>query len=219
MSLWQRIRRAKILLRAHGYIVKKKPNPPSPPIPPVPPTNKPGEGLTGWQKDLHLLIVATLGNPYSWTYNAVRPLYLPKRRLTRAEMANLGSVRQALWLLVKNYRSDCSWGVKTLYFLIGAKDDPTGANWGTWGNSSSTYDHLPKRFGLDNAYHPSSADLARCEVGDILLVGKDGYEHMAVIAEKGTNPLLWSDGHQGAPNSYRVLDDSRRPITVCIPKT
>lgn len=221
LSLWQRLHKARVLLRGTKYEVRpihRKPNPPSPSLPTVPPTTKAGQGHTGWQFDLHRVMHATLNNPYGWTYNEVRPLYLPKRRLTRAELATLSTVRKALAVLVTAYRSDCSWGAKTLFFLIGAKDDPTGLSWGPWGNSSSIYQHLPKRFGLDNAYHPTPADLARCKVGDIGVVGRNGADHVWVIMEEGENPLVWSDGHQGAPNSYRVLDDTRRPISVCIPK-
>jgi len=221
LTVWQRLRRARHLLRGTRWTVKRihrKPNAPSPVLPHRPPTKQPGEGLSGWQKHLHTVMVATLGNPYGWTYNEVRPLYLPKRRLTVTELATFAGVKKGLGLLVSRYRSDCSFGAKTLFWLIGAKDDPTGTNWGPWGNSSSIYAHLPKRFGLNNAYHPASADLARCEVGDILVVGLNGGEHVAVILEKGPNPLVWSDGHNGAPDSYHVLDDARRPISVCVPK-
>lgn len=228
LTAWERLHRARLLVRRARRLLRgtrytvgrihKQPNPPSPPLPVTPPTKKPRAGLAGWQKDLHLVMVATLGNPYGWTYNLVRPLYLPKRRLTRAELATITAAKKALALLVTKYRSDCSWGAKTLFYLIGAADDPTGQAWGGYGNSSSIYSHLPKRFGLDNAYHPTGADLARCKVGDIGVVGVNGKDHVWVVMEEGSNPLVWSDGHQGAPNSYRVLDDARRPISVCIPK-
>jgi hypothetical protein len=71
---------------------------------------------------------------------------------------------------------------------------------------------------LDNTYSPKPTDLAKCKVGDIGVVGVNGSEHMFCIMEPGPNPLVWSDGHQGAPDSYRVLDDTRRPISICIPK-
>lgn len=183
------------------------------------PTRRPGAGLTGTRKALHKLMVATAGNPFHWTYYEVRPIYLPKRRLTNGELGGpLAVLKATLAKVVASYRSDCSWGVKTLHWLAGCTDDPTGENWGPWGNSSSTYLHLPKRPGLDNAYHPTAAALATCQVGDIGVVGVNGSEHMFAIMEAGPNPLVWSDGGQESPNCYHILDDTRRPISVCIPK-
>lgn len=201
----------------------KQPNKnPGAPTKHVPPTVKPGHGLAGSRKALHKLMFVTAGNPFAWTYYEVRPISLPKRRLMPAELSgSMATLKNALRALVERYKSDCSWGVKTLHWLAGCTDDPTGENWGPWGNSGSTYDHLPKRPGLDNATASVSALgklLAVCEVGDILLVGENGSEHMTMIMEAGEDPLLWSDGHEGAPNCYHVSDDPRRPISVCIPK-
>jgi hypothetical protein len=193
------------------------PNKPSPAIAHVAPTRKPGEGLTGAQARLHKVMVATVGNPFGWTYNFIRPLTLPKGKLTNADFASRAALNAALKRLVSRYRSDCSWGGKTLFWLVGCADDPTGEKWNGWGNTSTTYQHLPKRPGLDNAMHPAPADLARCQVGDIGLVGENGSDHFFIIMEAGPNPLVWSDGFNGAPNSYHVLDDPRRPISVCIP--
>ena len=228
LTLWERIRRAEQLLKDTRYVVKRRrkpirpgaihPNPQSQPVKPTPPTRPPGHGLTGWRKNVHIVLLATLGNPYGWTYNEVRPLALPRRRLTAAELATPAVLKATLAKLVKAFRSDCSWGAKTAFFLARCKDDPTGENWNGWGNSSSAYLHLPKRPGLDNAYSPTAAALAACEVGDIGVVGVNGSDHVFVILEKGENPLVWSDGHGGAPDSYHVLDDARRPISILIPK-
>lgn len=211
--------------RVSGYWVlvgtrpaHRKPNPPSPPVRHTAPTRKPGVGLTGKTKRLHRLMVATAGNPYHWTYNLVRPLTLPKTRVPEIAWKTNKTLAVALERRIEGYRSDCSWGAKTLFWLVGCADDPTGQKWSGYGNSSSIYAHLSKRFGLNNSYHPSPADLARCKVGDIGVVGVNGKDHVWVVMEAGENPLVWSDGHQGAPNTYRVLDDARRPISVCIPK-
>lgn len=193
-------------------------NKPSPVTTHVEPTKQATDRLTRKQKRLLRIMHATVGNPYRWTYNFVRPLYLPKRRLTDAEFASAASLKAALAKLVTRYRSDCSFGGKTLFWLAGYVDDPTGENWGPWGNTATTYQHLEKRPGLDNAYQPSAADLAKCKVGDIGLVGFNGSLHFWIVMEPGPNPLVWSDGFDGAPNSYRALDDPRRPISVCIPK-
>ncbi len=42
-----------------------------------------------------------------------------------------------------------------------------------------------------------------------LTSGPNGDEHAAMVLEPGADPLLWSDGHQGAPNSYRLSYDRR----------
>lgn len=224
LTLWERIRRAARLLKGTRYTVKPihpnaaQPNPTSPPVAHTPPTVKPGAGLTGKQKRLHQLMHATVGNPYKWTYNEVRPLYLPKTRILLVSFITAHALNRALLARVNKYRSDCSFGAKTLFWLAGVADDPTGEKWGPWGNSSSTYAYLRKRPGLDNAAQPKTSDLAKCKVGDILVVGQDGSDHLAVVMETGPNPLVWSDGRPGAPDSYRVLDDTRRPISVCVPK-
>ena len=186
----------------------------------VPPTKKPGEGLTGYRADVHRVMHATVGNPYHWMYYEVRPLQLPKGKLSPRELAHPVLLAKALRQFVKNYRADCSWGAKTIDWLVGAKDDPTGEQWGPWGNSTTTYEHLEKRPGLDNASSPIPADLAKCEVGDFLLFGPDGAWHETRIMEAGPDPLLWSDGGPGTttPNTYSLSDDARRPVSVCIPK-
>ncbi len=216
------LHRIKLALHLHKkptHPAAKHPNKPSPhPIKHVPPKKHTPAHLSVLQKRLHKVMLATVGNPYRWTYNFVRPLSLPKGKLRTADFASLASLKAALARLVTEYKSDCSFGGKTLFYIIGAPDDPTGENWNGWGNTSSTYLHLPKRPGLDNAMNPRPADLARCKVGDIGLVGKDGSDHFWIVMEEGENPLVWSDGGSNSPNSYHVLDDPRRPISVCIPK-
>jgi len=231
VPFWRRIHGHLMLVGTHPAPINPKARYPNKntgaPTKHVKPTKKPGEGLVGTRAAMHRIMLALLGNPFAWTYNEVRPLRLPKRRLTPEELASQAATRRALGELVGHYRSDCSWGTKTVDFLAGCKDDPTGELWGPWGNSTSEYEHLEKRPGLDNAYAPKAADLANCQVGDDLLFGPDGVWHATKILEAGPDPLLWSDGfgpetggspHVGAPNSYRLSDDTRRPISVCIPK-
>jgi hypothetical protein len=226
LPLLERIRRALRLLRLHGYKVKPPvhpkahvPNKPSPPVKPTAPSTKPGQVQgTLLRKRVHRVMCATVGNPYHWTYWAVRPSKLPKSRLTENAWKTLATLQAALRKLTSGAKWDCSFGVKSVFYLAGVEDDPTGEGWGAWGNSSTTYDHLPKAPGLDNALRPSAPDLARCKVGWIVLVGQDGAEHMAAIMESGPDPLLWSFGHEGAPDSYLLSADARRPISVCIPK-
>ena len=53
------------------------------------------------------------------------PEYLGKKIGAREiKLASLAALRKALTLLVTAYRSDCSFGAKTLFWLIGGKDEP-----------------------------------------------------------------------------------------------
>lgn len=220
---WNRIHWANLAGTRYGRKAKH-PNKPSPVITHVPPTKKPGEGLTGKQTHLHRIMHATVGNPLGWIYTFARPLRMPKRRLATADFASRATLIAALKKITTGARWDCSFAGKAVFYLAGYTDDPTGENWGPWGNTSTTYQHLEKRPGLDNAYHPTAAQLAKCKVGDIGLVGKDGSDHFWIVMEESDGdprgPLVWADGGPGTstPNSYRALDDPRRPISVCIPK-
>jgi len=98
--------------------------------------------------------------------------------------------------------ADCSFGVKILCDWAGVPD-PTGENYDGYGNSISIYNHLP---------HISKA---QAKTGDILLFGPNGAWHATMILEPGADPLLWSHGHQGAPNLYRLSADKRTPVTFC----
>ncbi len=98
--------------------------------------------------------------------------------------------------------ADCSFGVKVLCDWAGVPD-PTGENYDGYGNSTSIFEHLPH------------VPLAQAKTGDILLFGPEGAWHATMILSPGADPMLWSHGHQGAPNLYPLSADSRRPITVC----
>jgi hypothetical protein len=74
---------------------------------------------------------------------------------------------------------------------------------GLYGNSQTIWAALP---------HLNSP--GQLEVGDIVLFGVDGSDHAAMVMEAGSDPLLWSFGHQGAPNTYRLSYD-RRVKTYC----
>ncbi len=137
---------------------------------------------------LKRLMQATLADNqqhHDWTYAAVRPLSIP------------GS-----WRPGQHVRADCSFGVKLLCKWAGIKDDPTGENWSGYGNSSTIAAHLK--------HAAKASDL---QVGDVVTFGTDGSnEHAAMVLEPGPDPLLWSHGHQGAPNLYRVSQDGRPHI-------
>ncbi len=73
-----------------------------------------------------------------------------------------------------------------------------GLAYADWGNSSTLAAHLP------HVRYPM--DLAE---GDIVTFGPGGRDHAAMVLETGANPLLWSFGHQGAPNTYLLSQDQR----------
>lgn len=126
------------------------------------------------------LMDATVADHKNWTYEAVRPLPIPPT-----------------WKKGQKVRSDCSLGVKLLNRWSGGPD-PMNTNYGPYGNSTTLCAHLP--------HVPSPSML---EVADVITFGKNGDEHAAVVREAGVDPLLWSDGHQGAPNFYRLSQDRR----------
>lgn len=115
-----------------------------------------------------------------WTYRAVRPLPLPPN-----------------WTPGQHVVSDCSWGVRLLCHWAKAPD-PMGGNYGPVGNSQTICAHLP-HIHLPQELKP----------GDPVTFGRWGNEHAAIVMEAGADPLLWSDGHQGAPNAYRLSWDTR----------
>lgn len=133
---------------------------------------------------MHDLMRSTITDEYihhTWTYDPVRPLPVP-----------------ASWHTGQHVIGDCSKGCQ--YIAHWAKaPDPMGQGYGPYGNSQTIWTHL------QHMDEPSELD-----VGDVITFGAWGSEHAALVMEKGADPLLWSFGHQGAPNSYRLSYD-RRP--------
>lgn len=119
---------------------------------------------------------------HDWTYIAVRPLTTPARP----------------WKAGMKVRGDCSKGVQWLCWWSEAPD-PMDNGFAPYGNSQTIWSHLQ---------HLTSP--AELEVGDIVTFGKWGSDHAAMVIEAGPDPLLWSFGHEGAPNTYRLSLD-RRP--------
>jgi hypothetical protein len=148
------------------------------------PTTTPG--LSPARKLLHELMLETLADSRHWDYRAIRPQTIPPS-----------------WVKGKHVDSDCSDGVRMLCRWAGVTDDPAGNHYGPYGNSSSIWAHL---------HHVTTA--AQLEVGDIVVFGTMGKDHAAAVLDPGPDPLLWSDGHQGAPNTYRLSVD-RRVKTYC----
>ncbi len=135
-----------------------------------------------YRKRLETLMDETVADRRNWTYHAIRPLPHAPRPWT-----------QGMKVL-----SDCSVGVRNLCWWAKSPVDPMGRDWDAYGNSQTLWSRCQH---LD---HP--ADLL---VGDFVTFGRDGDEHAAMVRERGPDPLLWSDGHQGAPNYYRLSLDRR----------
>lgn len=154
--------------------------------------------ITDLRAKLHSLMQETLADEaarHDWTYHAVRPCVVP-----------------ASWHAGLRVSGDCSKGVQFLCKWAGAALDPMGMHYGDWGNSETLCVHLQ--------HLGSARDLL---VGDIVTFGVRGSEHATMVMERGDNPLLWSFGHQGAPNTYRLSQDGRvhqflrNPVPVYVP--
>lgn len=134
--------------------------------------------------ELHRLMLATMfdeAQRHDWDYRAVRPLVVP-----------------AVWKPGDHVVGDCSKGVQYLDRWAGNQFDPMGMGWGPFGNSQTLCLHL------EHVASPGDLD-----VGDDVTFGWAGNEHAAKVLEKGPDPWMWSFGHQGAPNKYRLSWDRR----------
>lgn len=120
-----------------------------------------------------------------WTYHAVRPCYMP----TVARH----------WQARTKVVGDCSKGCQFVSWWSPPAPDPMGQQWGPNGNSQTLW------MNCQHLDHPSEL-----LVGDFVTFGYDGSEHAACVLEAGNDPLLWSFGHPGSPNTYRLSQD-RRP--------
>jgi hypothetical protein len=132
----------------------------------------------------------------NWSYHAIRPMDVP------ATYTPGGG---------QHVNGDCSKGVQYLCRWVDAPD-PMNEHYDPYGNSQTLATRLN--------HVGSAADLL---VGDIVTFGRYGQDHAAMVLEAGADPLLWSFGHQGAPNTYRVSQDRREkqflrnPLPVYVP--
>lgn len=120
---------------------------------------------------------------HDWTYDAIRPMPVPTPTRKFLHVAK---------------RGDCSKGVQYNCWWVPGCPDPMGRGFDPYGNSQTIWLHL------HHVAHPSEL-----EVGDPVTFGVAGEEHAAVVLERGADPLMWSFGHQGAPNTYRLSYDKR----------
>lgn len=129
---------------------------------------------------------------HNWRYLAVRP------------EAMTGS--RGHYPAGEHIDSDCSKYVQRVCFWTPGAPDPMKNGWGAYGNSSticSVLEHLAR-----------PTDLLP---GDPVTFGPNGDEHAAICLEPGPDPLLASDGHEGAPNTYRLSWDRREHQLLRLP--
>lgn len=146
-----------------------------------------------YRAKLATLMKATLADEAAhgdWTYLAVRPCGMPTA--TRK------------WTAGTAVRGDCSKGVQFLCWWTPGINDPMGEDYGAYGNSQTLWSHLQHL-----------GDKIELLVGDFVTFGVSGEQHAAMVLEaaakaNGYDPLLWSFGHPGTPNAYRLSED-RRP--------
>lgn len=139
---------------------------------------------------MHTLMRETLGEQaalHDWFYRAYRPMYVP-----------------STYVRGKRKYGDCSKGCQFIAKWGGAPD-PMGRHFDAYGNSSTMTVHLPH---LDH--------LSELKVGDYVTFGPYGSSHAACVMSLLKNSaghtydlILWSFGHQGAPNQYRLSYDRR----------
>lgn len=138
--------------------------------------------------EMHDVMVETIRDELvhrDWIYAPVRPCNMPTAHRVYVPGARV--------------RGDCSKGVQFVAWWSPNAPDPMGMNWGSFGNSQTIW------MNCQHLAHPSEL-----RVGDFATMGPDGSDHAVAIIEAGADPLAWSFGHQGAPNSYRLSYD-RRP--------
>lgn len=151
--------------------------------------------LSPIRAQLAKLMKATLADEAAhgtWTYRAVRPMPVPPS-----------------WKPGQAVVSDCSKGVQMLVAWATNRDlrfDPMGNGYDLWGNSTTIAAHLQ---------HLASP--SELEVADVVTFGPNGDAHAGIVLEAGDDPLLWSDGHQGAPNTYRLSQDGREAQYLRLP--
>lgn len=143
------------------------------------------------RNQLEALMKATLADEVAhrdWTYEAIRPMPVP-----------------ATWHPGQHVVGDCSKGVQYLCKWAGAPD-PMHNNFGVYGNSQTLWLCLQH---LDN---PN-----QLQIGDIVTFGFHGDEHATMVLQPSDDPILWSFGHQGAPNTYHLSYDRRPSQYLGIP--
>lgn len=135
---------------------------------------------------------ATVRNKADWHYAQFRPC--------GANVTWEDAVGRAVW-------ADCSAGSAILARLCAAPNPLHAGGFDGYGNTESCYHHLPH------------IPLHEVSVGDLVVYGPSGgTHHMAMVREPGDDPILWSNGWEGAPELIRYSTEHGRqgnPVTCC----
>jgi hypothetical protein len=135
----------------------------------------------GARDRLRRLMAATAADSSRWFYRPVRPQAVPQS-----------------WARGQTVTADCSKAVQFLCRWAGGIPDPMRSNWGPYGNSQTLWSLMQP---LETR--------GQLQPGDVVVFGPDGRDHAAMVYAADADPLLWSFGHQGAPNLYRLSADRR----------
>jgi hypothetical protein len=132
------------------------------------------------------LMDATVRNAGSWHYAQFRPC--------GAHVTWEDAVGGTVW-------ADCSAGSAIVCRLAGAPNPLHAGAFDGYGNTESCYDHL--------AILPGGA--SAMSVGDPVVYGPaGGTHHMALCRQPGNDPILWSNGWEGAPEFIRYSTEHAR---------
>lgn len=99
---------------------------------------------------------------------------------------------------------DCSEAVTALCKWAGLRD-PNGLGYNGYGYTGTLLATLPHY-----------TDPRRARVGALVVYGPGTGEHVSMVLERGSDPLLWSHGLEGGPVKVRLSQQRQyhaRPVT------
>lgn len=121
------------------------------------------------------LMDGTVKNKSNWHYAQIRP----EGRGVTFEQALKGYVV-----------ADCSAGCGILANLAGAPNPLHSGAFDGYGNTGTSFQHLKSQ----------NAAIGQLQVGDVIIYGPEyATHHMVMVREPGPDPIVWSNGWEGAP--------------------
>jgi hypothetical protein len=151
---------------------------------------------TAQRRHLHDLMRYTLAHEPQIHYAQVRPMRTV--RLSEAELHTLLGHGHTITM-------DCSEGVTCLCKWAGLRD-PNGLHYDGQGYTGTLLSHLTTHY----------TDPHRAKVGALCVFGPAPGDHVAMVMEPGSDPLMWSHGYEGGPRKVRFSAERaihRRPAT------
>lgn len=124
------------------------------------------------------LMDATVKNRWNWHYALIRP----EGQGVTEQQAKSGYVV-----------ADCSAGCGILCYLAGVPNCLQSGKFNGYGNTGTSYKYLKAR-GF------KVAKASELQVGDVIIYGPEyATHHMVMVRQPGSDPLLWSNGWENAP--------------------